>query len=135
MQRLFYAGMLAFLFSLTSLGSASAAAQTRMRASLQADRTAGDISGSAKYQERANGRRRFSIEVEGFVPGTQLDVLVDGIVIGTITIDNIGVGELEFDTNLEAGDTELPFPGNFPSIERGDRVQVGQLRGRFKRQQ
>ena len=106
----------------------------RLRARLRADSSAGDISGAAKYRERENGRRRFQLEVEGFRPGTTLQVVVDGANVGSMTIDSLGVGEIDFDTNIEFGDDEgEPFPGNFPSLEEGDRIQVGQLSGTFQR--
>jgi hypothetical protein len=107
----------------------------RLRARLRADASAGDISGAAKYRARDNGRARFQLEVEGFRPGTTLDVVVDGVTVGRVTIDNLGVGELDFDTNIESGDTEgEPFPGNFPNLRAGSRVKVGQLSGTMQRQ-
>ena len=123
------------LLGVAGTGIALAGDSLRLRARLRADSSAGDISGNAKYRERDNGRRRFQLEVEGFRPGTVLDVVVDGVTVGSVTIDNLGVGELDFDTNIEPGDDEgQPFPANFPSLERGDRVQVGQLSGTLQRQ-
>jgi len=116
-------------------GFAFAKDATRLRARLRADASAGDISGNAKYRERDNGRARFQLEVEGFRPGTTLDVTVDGVNVGTVTIDNLGIGELDFDTNIEPGDTEgEPFPGNFPTPRAGSKVRVGQLAGTMQRQ-
>jgi hypothetical protein len=107
----------------------------RLRARLRADASAGDISGNARYRARDNGRMRFQLEVEGFRPGTTLDVVVDGVKVGRVTIDNLGFGELDFDTNIEAGDTEgEPFPGNFPDPRPGSKVRVGQLSGTMQRQ-
>ena len=109
--------------------------QLRLRARLRADSSAGDISGNAKYREKDDGRRRFQLEVEGFRPGTTLDVTVAGVRVGSVTIDNLGVGELDFDTqqNDPNDDETRPFPDNFPSLERGDEVRVGQLEGTFQR--
>jgi hypothetical protein len=128
-------GILALaLIGLIGGGIALAGNELRLRAQLRAEPSAGDISGAAKYRVRDNGRVRFQLEVEGFRPGTTLDVVVDGVKVGAVTIDSLGVGEIDFDTNIEAGDDEgEPFPSNFPSLEEGDMVQVGQLRGAFQR--
>lgn len=127
----------ALLILIGTIGSGLAFAKDglRLRARLRADASAGDISGNAKYRGRDNGRARFQLEVEGFRPGTTLDVTVDGVTIGSVTIDNLGVGELDFDTNIEAGDTEgEPFPDNFPTLHSGSKVRVGQLTGAMQRQ-
>jgi hypothetical protein len=124
------------LIALGMVGSVALAGdQLRLRARLRADASAGDISGNAKYREKDDGRRRFQLEVEGFRPGTTLDVVVAGVRVGSVTIDNLGVGELDFDTqqNDPNDDETRPFPDNFPNIGRGDSVRVGQLRGTLQR--
>jgi hypothetical protein len=107
----------------------------RLRARLRADSSAGDISGHAKYREKDDGRRRFQLEVEGFRSGAVLDVIVDGVNVGSVTIDGFGVGELDFDSqqNDPNDDETRPFPANFPDLSRGDEVRVGQLTGTFDR--
>ena len=105
----------------------------RLRAKLRAPSDFGDVSGHAKYRERDNGRRRFSAEIEGMIPGDRFEVVVDGVTVGVVTVDSFGVGELELDTNLEPGDDEGPLPGGFPGLRGGELVEIGPLSGTLER--
>ncbi len=117
--------VLSFAFSLALAGRA----ETRFEARLTAPASAGDISGKVQYRER--GRRQFSVQVEGLQPGDRYDVMVSGSVVGTVTIDAFGFGDLNYDSNFEAGldDPATQFPPNFPALDGGETVTVGPLSG------
>lgn len=102
------------------------------RAPLLGDPGAGDVSGHADFRNES-GFRRFSVEAEGLVPGDVHDVMVAGVVVGTVTVDALGIGQLELDDRLEPGDTELPFPASFPAINGGELVRVGPVSGTLQR--
>ena len=114
-------------------GIAFAGDSLRLRAKLRAPSDFGDISGHAKYRESDNGRRRFSVEIEGMSPGDRFEVVVDQVTVGAVTVDSFGVGELELDTNLEQGDDEGPLPAGFPGLRGGEFVEIGPLSGTLQR--
>lgn len=64
--------------------------------------------GHSVFRERANGRMTFKVEVEHLTPGTVLELFVGSISRGTITVGNLGKGEIKFDTNADDSD-ELPL--------------------------
>jgi len=84
--------------------------------------------GQAQFESR-DGRRKFSIQVEGLQPGDVFDAMVAGVVIGTIEIDGFGRGDLNFDDNAGPGDQATKFPANFPALDGGELVVVGSLSG------
>jgi len=102
--------------------------ELRLRAELSAPAAAGDISGKAKFEDKGD-RAKFSVEIEGLVPGDSFDVMVGGVVVGIIDVDAFGRGNLDFDTTAGPNDVDLPFPANFPEVGAGTLIQVGQLSG------
>lgn len=103
--------------------------ETRLRSRLTTDRPR-DISGQVDFRNRLDeGRRQFSVEIEGFSEGRMFDVMVAGVVVGTVTIDAFGFGNLDFDDTADPDDLDLPFPPNFPAVDGGERVEVGPLSG------
>ncbi len=105
--------------------------ELRLRARFVAPVSAGDVSGQAKFRYR-NGRRQFSAEIEGFNDGDMFDVMVSGVVVGKIVINEFGdPGDLNFDDNFEPGDDDpaTQFPANFPALDGGELVEIGLLRG------
>lgn len=136
-SKTFYQGvaLAAFLFAFAAVTVSGAALaggeETRLRAELIAAAAAGDVSGRADYRER-RARRKFSVEVEGFVPGTMFDVMVLGMPVGTITVDGTGAGNLDFDDTAGPGDADDPFPANFPALDGGEAVDVGPLAGNLQ---
>jgi hypothetical protein len=80
--------------------------------------------GTAKFeaeQEDVGTKYEFKIKVEQASPGT-MDVLVDSVLVGQVTSDSRGRGELKFSN--EPGEHNA-FPVNFPTITPGTIVQVG----------
>ncbi len=84
----------------------------------------------------------FEVELDDATTGTY-DVLVDGMIVGQITVDAFGEGELNFSTDPDEGD-ESPVPAGFPEVTEGTVVQIqgvasatlsavpiGKLRGEF----
>lgn len=56
--------------------------------------------------------------------------MVAGANVGTIVIDDFGVGNQAFDDNFELGDDPATqFPANFPALDGGEPVVVGPLSG------
>ena len=94
-------------------------------------------SGKAKYRERTQNnviRQRFSVEVEDATPGDSLSVMIDGVMFGTIIVNDLGVGNLQFRTaefidNPGDGD---PIPSEFPRIDPGAQITVGGMNGTFR---
>ena len=108
-------------------GDGRKAEEIRLQAELQAPISAGDVSGKVEFRDR--GRRQFSVEIEGFVPGDRYDVMIGGAVVGTLVVDAFGIGEIGFDDEAQADDVDKPFSANFPQIDGGEAVQVGPLSG------
>jgi hypothetical protein len=88
------------------------------------------MDGKAKFSNRLDqARRKFSVEIERGNPGDMFDVMVSGVVVGTILVDKFGIGELDYDDAAGASDRDQRFPRNFPEIDGGEVVQVGPLTG------
>ena len=126
--------VLALAFAFVTVGPVAGVqaggAETKLEGELVAGPVAGDVSGKAKFEDR-DGRRKFSAEIEGLNTGDMFDVMVAGQVVGTVTIDAAGVGDLNLDDNFEPGvdDPATRFPANFPMLDGGEMVTVGQLSG------
>ena len=96
--------------------------------------------GHAEFRQE-NTRRRFAVEIEGLRPEQTFDVMVAGVVVGTIRITADGKGELEFrdreveqerqaqEPQAQQEQEEQPFPANFPLLDGGELIQVGPLTG------
>jgi hypothetical protein len=99
----------------------------RVRARLSGNTPA---SGKADYRERTKKNtleQRFSVQIEGAAPGAIMPVLVNGAQVGLIFIDDFGLGEIQFRTEVfidDPGDG-TPIPTDFPRLAVGDTVQVG----------
>ncbi|WEM44359.1 hypothetical protein PTW35_24080 (plasmid) [Photobacterium sp. DA100] len=125
------AGMMSIvLFS--SVGLAKDEGRTRLECGKSG---AYDTSMSARYEVR-DGREKFDVSFEAaptgyFFSGQELDVHVDYVFVGKMMLRYVGFdlqGDLEFDTNIDgANDDSVPFPEDFPSVERGTHVTVGYL--------
>ena len=101
--------------------------ESRIRGPRQA---AGPMTGKVTFRHRLDDvRRQFSVEIERGRPGEMFDVMISGVVVGTILIDRTGVGEMDYDDSADPDDNDLPFPRNFPELDGGEVVQVGPLTG------
>ena len=132
MQKLIWTAAAACLAAIFTASPAMAGDDDRVRLRCSADGTQ-DISMDAKFEAR-NGRAKFDASFEaqpglGFSAGQQLDVVVGGTLVGQMTLSDIGdiVGDLDFDTNVEANDNDVPLPGDFPAVGVGTSVVVGPL--------
>lgn len=65
----------------------------------------------------------FEVKVKGALPDSVLDVLVAGLLVGQVTTDANGSGELELSNNPDSD--EVAFPADFPMITAGVLVSVG----------
>jgi hypothetical protein len=90
---------------------------------------------SAEYESRTKpkAKRSFRAQFEGdaggtLVPGAQLTVVVDSVTVGTITLVQEVLGEVEgqlrFDLKGRFGKKVLPFPSTFPVIAAGSSVEL-----------
>ncbi|NOX54666.1 MAG: calcium-binding protein, partial [Planctomycetes bacterium] len=96
--------------------------ESKLKAMLSGDTAAW---GKAEFETENEGQQqeqKFEVEIYNATPGNQYNVLVDGVVVGQMTINAQGIGKLEFQTQPE-GD-ELPFPQNFPNVQSGSTVEV-----------
>lgn len=119
------------VLALLSSGIVLAGSELRTQTRLKGPRAAaGPMSGKAKFSNRLDqARRKFSVEIERGNPGDMFDVMVSGVVVGTVLVDGFGIGELDYDDTAGAGDRDQRFPRNFPEIDGGEVVQVGPLTG------
>ena len=89
----------------------------------------GDVNGSGrvKYErEFSDGveHSEFEVHVAGLAAHSVHGVFVDGILVGQLTVNDYGMGELELKTNPKPVG-ELPFPADFPAISNSSVVTVG----------
>ncbi len=107
---------------------AEASAGTRLQASM---RGPGQLKAVGRYEERPRGNvteQRFKVELQGAKPGTQFEVRVNGVVMGTITANGFGRGELDQRVNGDNPGTGVP---SLPHIVAGNSITVGTLSGTF----
>jgi hypothetical protein len=71
----------------------------------------------AEYRRFADGSGRFRVRVRDFPAFGSFDVTINGVVVGTLSTDDDGRGELRIE----------PLPGSFPLVFPGDVVSVGGL--------
>jgi len=96
--------------------------EVRLRAPLTGP---GRESGSAAYRLEG-GRERFKVEIEDAAPASSHDIVINHVVIGTITANASGFAEIEFDTVIEPG--HVPLPASFPTdVRAGDTVFIGNI--------
>jgi hypothetical protein len=83
------------------------------------------------YKERMRYgklRRTFEVEIEDAEPGDVYEVLVKGVLVGHVVIDDEDEGEMELRTARfihDDDDHREPMPDDFPSLLPGDVVDVG----------
>lgn len=85
-------------------------------------------SGNARYRAETRGpaiRARFDVSIEDADPKTTYEVTLNGTVIGTITTNAFGMGEVTFRSPSDDPDD---LPGT-PSVRAGDVVSVGPISG------
>jgi hypothetical protein len=118
------------LLSMLAGGIALAGTKLRLESRLTGTRAAGQMSGKVKFEnELDKARRKFSVELERGKPGDMFDVMISGVVVGTVLIDGLGIGEIDYDDTAGPGDSDQRFPRNFPELDGGEVVQVGPLTG------
>ncbi|MCA9066032.1 MAG: hypothetical protein KDA96_23350, partial [Planctomycetaceae bacterium] len=88
--------------------------------------TTGAMSGVVDYQQQldtsgAAVETEFRVTVWNESPGSTIDVMVDGVTVGSITINTWGYGTLSFHSD-HATNT---FPANWPGVSNGSVVTAG----------
>lgn len=124
----------AALAALTVSSVALAGGGGRLR--LQARMSAGNDQAQAKstYEERTVGGNlavRFKVEAEDFTAGSDLPVSINGALVGTAIVNDLGVAEIQFRTIIEHPGDGVPLPNGFPRLKAGDTISVGSLNGTF----
>jgi hypothetical protein len=81
--------------------------------------------------ERGSSRTELGISVNFLEPRSLLDVVIDGVLIGQISTDADGHGDLDLSSHPR-GSHEIPLPADFPIITSGTSIQIGtSLSGTF----
>jgi len=91
----------------------------------------------ARYRDRfRNGllEQRFDVEAEDFKPGAELAVTVNGIAVGSMFVNDLGVAEMQLRTAefIDDPGDGTPIDPDFPRLMVGDTVSVGPLKGVFQ---
>lgn len=91
----------------------------------------------ARYRDRfRNGllEQRFDVQAEDFKPGAELVVSVNGTTVGSVFINDLGVGEMQLRTAefIDDPGDGTPIGSEFPRLMPGDTVSVGPLDGIFE---
>lgn len=94
-------------------------------------------SGKGVYRDRerrAGVEQRLAIEIEDAEPNWVYEVHFNGTLLGEITTDEFGTGELNLKTARFIDDPEewQPLPENFPRVIEGDSLTVGPVSGNFR---
>ena len=120
------------LAAVAALGTTPAAAATAVQ--FQCDAAGpGDISMSARFEQRATGRRKFNAEFQSapggaFTAGQRMTVFVADVNVGTDRLRKVAggdvKGELQLDDAARPGDNEKPLPPNFPPVQRNTQVLI-----------
>lgn len=98
---------------------------------LEAFLSAADSSLQAKVKFESEGEEReLEVHVRGGAPGSTHDFVLDGVALGTLTLDEFGYAKLEFDSEVEEG--ESPFPAGFVNPVAGSVVAVGSMSGNLQ---
>ncbi|MCB9465000.1 MAG: hypothetical protein H6682_15035 [Candidatus Eisenbacteria bacterium] len=82
----------------------------------------GSADNDVKYQIFADGCEHFRARVRDLAPFMTYDVMIEGVVVGSLQTDDRGRGELRYQGSLPAG---------FPSVSEGDQITVGPVSGTF----
>ena len=74
----------------------------------------------ARWRQDAGGCMWFNVRTQDWpTSSTTVDVTVNGVVVGQMSIDDRGRGELTFDSSLGT------MPAGFPSLNAGDVISIG----------
>lgn len=135
----------AMLLPLGHLAMTSVASAASASATIKADwykavaRLRGNTlaSGKAVYRDRerrAGVEQRLAIEIEDAEPNWVYEVHFNGELLGEITTDAFGTGELNLKTARFIDDPLewQPLPENFPRVIDGDSITVGPVSGSFR---
>jgi hypothetical protein len=75
----------------------------------------------AEYRAFPEGCKRFRVRVRDFPPFQTFSVTINGVVVGQLSTDDDGRGELRYETE------DGTFPPGFPAVLPGDVISVGGL--------
>ncbi len=87
----------------------------------------GDAQGRAELAmgaEQGMMRTEFSVRIAGADANTVFDVTVDGVVVGQVATDEFGRAVMKL---AEGDDRYPPLPADFPTIQPGSTIKVGDL--------
>jgi len=85
--------------------------------------------GWVEFDEEAD-HRELTVEVSGGEPGATIDLIINGAVVFSFTLDQFGDGYFELDSDPDEPGVDS-LPTEFTGINEGDEVQAGDLSGTF----
>ncbi len=88
----------------------------------------GDEAGRVEFEfERSPSYWKFeiSVRIRNADIGSSHDFFVDGTKLGTLVVNALGRGSLDFSTNPSSD--ELPFADGVPDVHLGSKIQVGNI--------
>lgn len=115
----------AFFITAARPAAADSGAGTRVR--LESRMRSGITESKLSYEYR-NNVRKFQAEVSRAQPGQKFDVRHNGVLLGSLTANELGVASVE----VKAGGDD-PNQGDVPFMLAGDAVSIGGMTGTLVR--
>jgi hypothetical protein len=85
------------------------------------------LEAKARFEQRARqARSKFTVEVNGASPGAVFPVLRNGVLITTVTANNLGIAKIE----LNMGGDNTP-QASLPTMVAGDVITIGTFSARL----
>lgn len=81
--------------------------------------------GKAKFEVEDDGQSEMKVEIRNATPGSAHQVVVAGIAVGVLEVDNFGLAEIEWSSDPD--DDDFPFPDAWPGVSLGTNVSVGEI--------
>lgn len=79
--------------------------------------------------ETGTNRTRFEVKVFAGQPGAVLDVKVNDASVASVTLNQFGIGKVQFSSQPNEVFGAQALPAAFPTLAEGDVVAVGTLSG------
>ena len=90
----------------------------------------GALSAEISFEERA-AETTFEVNMTGGAPGAVIDIVINGQVVATVTLDANGNAHAQYSSVPDDSLGDLPLPDDFPILQAGDEVGVGDGQGMF----
>lgn len=97
---------------------------------LVAQANSGTLESEVAYSESGN-ESSFEINISGGVPGSQIDIVVNSVVVASIVLDDAGSAHVKYSSSPDDSGG-LHLPDAFVAPQAGDSVAVGDLQSTFE---